>query len=109
MQDKYSLRLYHLPCVLITFLLAMGQKSDRRYLREEGLVLFHGWKVQSITARNGYMAAEVAASCGSRNMGLLTHIWAHQEGMLTCSLYFLSPQECFIASLMSFLLISPVK
>lgn len=59
MQDKYALRLYHLPCVLITFLLAMGQKPDRRYLREEGLVLVHGWKVQSITARSRYMAAEV--------------------------------------------------
>ena len=46
------------------------------------------------------MAAEVPASCGSRSMGLLTHIWAHQEGMLTCSLYVFTPQEGVVNALL---------
>lgn len=83
----------------------MGQKPDRRYLREEGLVLVHGWKVQSITARSGYRAAEVAASCGSRNMGLLTSGHIRKECWHAVCIFLLHRS----APLMPFLLIRPVK
>lgn len=69
----------------------MGQTPHRRYLREEGLTLVHGGKVQSIMTRSRYMTVGVVCQLWRQDLGAAhSHLGTSGRNAGTWFVFFLS-------------------